>query len=111
MAQLATSELLETLWKRANNDITMTLLLVVCIMGYLPANILLPTALRRAGVIAASAAWTIAALTPLTSASSPGGSAALIELLFRSMVIISSLPVAIASLKCEECRATAGNVR
>jgi hypothetical protein len=68
MARLGSSELLGRLWERFNNDATMTLFLVVYIVGHLLAYVVLAIALRRAGVIPSWAAWVLASTTPLTLA-------------------------------------------
>lgn len=68
MARLGPGDRLGPLWERFNDDATMTLFLVVYIVGHLLAYVLLPIALRRARVIPAWSAWLLVSTTPLTLA-------------------------------------------
>jgi hypothetical protein len=102
MAQLGASDLLGTLWERFNNDVTMTLFLVVYIVGHLLAYVVLAIALYRARVIRRWAAWTLGASTPLTLAffatrqrNEVLGLA--MEVLFCASFIVGSVPAAFAA--------------
>lgn len=99
MARLGPNDLLGTLWERFNNDPTMTFFLVIYIVGHLLAYVVLAIALRRAGVIAAWAAWTLAASTPLTLAffatrRRSEAIGVIMEVLFCAAFIAGSVPVA-----------------
>ena len=103
MAHLGLSSELATLWERFNDDATMTVFLVVYIVGHLAAYVVLAIALHRAGVIPTWAAWTLAASTPLTLAffatrqrSDIVG--ALFETLFCATFVIGSTAVAYAAI-------------
>lgn len=115
MARLGSSELLGTLWEQFNNDATMTLFLVVYIVGHLLAYVVLAIALRRARCIPAWSAWLLASTTPLTLAffatrlrNEVLGSAFLVA--FCAAFIIGSVPVALAAFK-QHARSSANGRR
>lgn len=102
MARLGALDPLATLWERFNGDATMTVFLIVYIVGHLAAYVLLSVALWRARLIPAWAAWTLAASTPLTLAffatrqlnDSVG---LLFEALFCATFVVGSATVAYAA--------------
>ena len=102
MARLGSgTELLGTLWERFNNDATMTVFLVIYIVGHLATYLILAIGLWRARVIQAWAAWILGSTRPLMLAffvtrqrSETLGFA--FEIAFMLAFIIGSVPVAYA---------------
>lgn len=104
MARVGSStELLGGLWERFNNDITMTVFLVVYIVGHLAAYVVLAIGLWRARAVPAWTAWLLASTTPLMLAffATRQRSETLgfvFEIAFMLAFVISSVPVAYAAL-------------
>ena len=96
-------ELLGSLWERFNNDATMTVFLVVYIVGHLAAYVVLAIGLWRARVVQAWAAWILGSTTPLMLAffATRPRSETLefaLEIAFMLAFVIGSVPVAYAAL-------------
>ncbi|MBV9599492.1 MAG: hypothetical protein JOZ87_21885 [Chloroflexi bacterium] len=97
------TDLLGALWGRFNNDATMTVFLVVYIVGHLAAYVVLAIGLWRARVIGAWAAWTLGSTTPLMLAffATRQRSETLglvFEIAFMLALVIGSVPVAYVAL-------------
>ena len=69
MAQVGTGQQFVALWNRFTTDGTMMAYLLIYVVAHLAAYVILPIALRRAGVIPRWAAWALALTSPITIAS------------------------------------------
>lgn len=99
MAQMGGGAQLVALWDRFNTDPLITAYLYIFIMGHLIGPMLLGIALGRTHMIPAWAAWAIILRSPIQVVGFLTHTGLSIEIVTYGLLLIGSIPVALALLK------------
>lgn len=99
MAQMGGGQQLATLWDRFNTDPVITAYLYIFIIGMLIGPMLLGIGLGRARLIPMWAMWALILRVPLQVAGFPTHIGLSIEFVTFGLLLIGSIPVALALLK------------